>query len=126
MQDFINEILKISTDNFYYLHFIIPFTLTMTILPFGVRILSYFNIYDVPNSRKVHTIPIPSTGGVIIYFCFILTSLIFLPFKDIMPAYIAGSGFLVFIGFRLHLGFFGFLFSSLFNDHISFGFGYHA
>ncbi|MBC8197455.1 MAG: undecaprenyl/decaprenyl-phosphate alpha-N-acetylglucosaminyl 1-phosphate transferase [Candidatus Marinimicrobia bacterium] len=98
MQLLINQLQNISEENFHFFHFLIPFTLTMIVMPIGVKILTFYKIMDIPNSRKVHTDPIPSTGGILIFFCFLLSAILLIPFQSLIPAYIIGSSFLVFIG----------------------------
>ncbi|MAJ44012.1 MAG: hypothetical protein CMF96_04590 [Candidatus Marinimicrobia bacterium] len=99
MQYLINLINSISVQNFYFFHFLIPFTITMMVMPIGVKVLTYYKIMDLPDSRKVHKLAIPSTGGILIFTCFIISLMILLPINGIIPAYLVGTGFLVFIGF---------------------------
>ena len=98
MQLLINQLQNISNENFHFFHFLIPFTLTMIVMPVGVKILTFFKIMDIPNTRKVHKSPIPSTGGILIFFCFLASTMILIPFHSLIPAYLIGSSFLVFIG----------------------------
>lgn len=97
---FLELIQNISKENFYFFHFLIPFTLTMMVMPIGVKLLTYFKIMDQPNHRKVHKLPIPSTGGILIFICFLASLIVLVPIKGSIPAYLVGSGFLVFIGLR--------------------------
>ena len=99
MKYLINLINSISVENLYFFHFLIPFTITMMIMPFGVKILTYYKVMDLPDPRKVHDLPKPSTGGILIFLCFILSVILLIPFNGIIPAYLVGAGFLVLIGF---------------------------
>jgi UDP-GlcNAc:undecaprenyl-phosphate/decaprenyl-phosphate GlcNAc-1-phosphate transferase len=98
MQLLINQLQNISKENFYFFHFLIPFTLTMIVMPLGVKILTFFKIMDIPNIRKIHKNPIPSTGGIIIFLCFLVSIILLIPSHSLIPAYLIGSSFLVFIG----------------------------
>ena len=95
MQLLINQLQIISEKNFHFFHFLIPFTLTMVVMPIGVKILTFYKIMDIPNSRKVHKNPIPSTGGILIFFCFLVSTILLIPFHSLIPAYLIGSSFLV-------------------------------
>tara|TARA_B100001029_G_scaffold45679_1_gene36093 strand:+ start:2178 stop:3788 length:1611 start_codon:yes stop_codon:yes gene_type:complete len=99
MKYLLSLIQSISVENFYFFHFLIPFTITMMVMPIGVKILTYFKIMDLPNPRKVHKLPIPSTGGLLIIICYISSLFFLLPINGIIPAFLVGAGFLAFIGF---------------------------
>ena len=71
----------------------------MMVMPIGVKVLTYFKVMDLPDPRKVHKLPVPSTGGILIFICFIFSLLLLLPINGTIPAYLVGAGFLVFIGF---------------------------
>ena len=65
---------------------------TMSLTPLLQRLALHIGAVDEPDGkRKVHTIPIPRIGGVLILFSFMLTSLLFLPATNEMRAILAGS-----------------------------------
>jgi len=86
---------------------LIPFLLTMLLMPIGIKVLTHFEIMDIPDSRKVHKTPIPSTGGIIFFITFFFSILVFFYFdantsfyhfdKNII-SYFIGVIFLVLIG----------------------------
>ena len=49
---------------------IISFCVILSIIFFinSKKIANIFNLYDIPNERKIHTKPIPLVGGLIILF----------------------------------------------------------
>jgi len=55
------------------------------------RLALHIGAVDLPGARKVHTVPIPRIGGVLIVFSFLLTSLVFVPFTPEVRAVLAGS-----------------------------------
>ena len=65
---------------------------------FGTKLLKDFfikkKIYDYPNQRSSHTKPVPTSGGLIIYFCIITIILILDPY-DKIPALITITGLAV-------------------------------
>ncbi len=66
--------------------------LTMTLTPLLQRLALHIGAVDEPDGkRKVHSIPIPRIGGVLILFSFMLSCLLFLPATNEMRAILAGS-----------------------------------
>lgn len=46
------------------LSFVTAFVVAMLVMPFLIKIITRFKLYDVPDLRKEHTIPVPTMGGV--------------------------------------------------------------
>lgn len=78
--------------------FLIPFTVTLFILPRFARIASELGLVDHPNRRKVHTIAKPLVGGLGMSLGVAFGCLLFLPLSN-MRGYYAGAILLVVIGF---------------------------
>lgn len=66
------------------------FTLIFTgIMTFFVIILSYKkNILDYPKENSLHQKPLPMLGGLVIFFVFFITSLIFRAFDNLLPLFL--------------------------------------
>ena len=68
--------------------FIIAFALT----PVAIKLAKKFNIVDIPNHRKVHTIPTPRMGGIAIYAAFVIgTLMLFVYTREVAALLIAGT-----------------------------------
>ena len=61
--------------------FFINVILVIIATPYLISLLVKLNIVDIPTQRKVHVVPVPWMGGLIIYASLLLT--IFLFIKDI-------------------------------------------
>jgi UDP-N-acetylmuramyl pentapeptide phosphotransferase/UDP-N-acetylglucosamine-1-phosphate transferase len=46
------------------LSFVTAFVMAMLVMPFLIKLITRFKLYDVPNLRKEHTQPVPTMGGV--------------------------------------------------------------
>jgi UDP-GlcNAc:undecaprenyl-phosphate/decaprenyl-phosphate GlcNAc-1-phosphate transferase len=46
------------------LSFVTAFVVTMLLMPLLIRLINYFKLFDVPDTRKEHREPIPTMGGV--------------------------------------------------------------
>ncbi len=77
---------------------IIPFLLTMILMPVGVRFFHYLDMLDHPDTRKVHDRPVASSGGIIFYISFLLSLLYFVEVDTVIKSYLMGVSFLVVIG----------------------------
>ncbi|MBC8213230.1 MAG: undecaprenyl/decaprenyl-phosphate alpha-N-acetylglucosaminyl 1-phosphate transferase [Candidatus Marinimicrobia bacterium] len=88
----------------YLLIILVPFLLTMLMMPIGIKILTHLKVMDLPDHRKVHDQPIPSTGGGIFFISFVLTIIFFFIYQSsieidlTLKAYFVGVTFLVIIG----------------------------
>ncbi len=75
----------------YLLISVFALSLMILLMPLLQRLALHIGAVDLPGSRKVHTVPVPRIGGVLIVFSFLLTSLIFVPFNPEVRAVLAGS-----------------------------------
>jgi len=60
----------------------IAFTITFLAIPVIISVAEGKKLFDVPDARKIHNIPIPSLGGLGIYAGFILSCLVMIPFAN--------------------------------------------
>jgi UDP-GlcNAc:undecaprenyl-phosphate/decaprenyl-phosphate GlcNAc-1-phosphate transferase len=61
----------------------IAFTITFLAIPVIIFVAEKKKLFDVPDaSRKLHTLPIPSLGGLGIFAGFVLSSMIMIPFES--------------------------------------------
>jgi UDP-GlcNAc:undecaprenyl-phosphate/decaprenyl-phosphate GlcNAc-1-phosphate transferase len=60
----------------------IAFTITFLSIPVIVFVAESKKLYDVPDARKIHDIPIASLGGLGIFAGFILSCLVMIPFSQ--------------------------------------------
>ena len=71
---------------------------SMTIVPIMIRIAPRIGMVDLPDPRKVHTIPIPRVGGVGIVIGALIPIMFWLPFDPLITSYIFGSLILLIFG----------------------------
>lgn len=74
------------------------FLLAYLLVPIMKGVAEYFNIYDMPDKRKVHGKPIPKFGGVAIYIAFITVILINFHFSIQLKGVLIGSAVIVAAG----------------------------
>ncbi|HEV7621125.1 MAG TPA: undecaprenyl/decaprenyl-phosphate alpha-N-acetylglucosaminyl 1-phosphate transferase, partial [Flavisolibacter sp.] len=60
----------------------ISFFITYFTIPVIIFLSRYFNIYDLPDERKVHTRPVSSLGGLGIFAGLVMTPLLLVSFKQ--------------------------------------------
>ncbi|MFK5891827.1 MAG: MraY family glycosyltransferase [Pseudomonadota bacterium] len=70
----------------------------MAIVPFMMRIAPHVGMVDLPDPRKVHTVPIPRVGGIGIVIGAIIPILLWLPFEPLITSYIFGCTVLLVFG----------------------------
>lgn len=75
----------------YLLVGVFALSIMILLMPLLQRLALHIGAVDQPDGRKVHTVPIPRIGGVLIVFAFLLTSLVFIPFTPAVRAILAGS-----------------------------------
>lgn len=63
------------------LSIILSFTITFSTLPVIIFLAHYIHLYDYPDERKVHKVPVPALGGLGIFAGIIITSLILISFS---------------------------------------------
>jgi len=76
----------------------IPFLFVLLIIPFVKKIANHIGAMDIPNSRKVHSHPIPRLGGLGIYFGFVLGYVLFGTMSLRMNAILIGSFIIILTG----------------------------
>ena len=79
--------------NFYF-----SFFLTSLILPLAIKIGHACHIMDNPNSRKVHKMPIPRTGGLAIGLGAIIPLILTTQFSPIISGYFLGGTLIILSG----------------------------
>lgn len=87
-----NEIVKI------FLMTLTSFLFVMLVTPFIIRVANHVGALDIPNKRKVHTVPIPRLGGVGIFLGFLLGYMIYGTPSAIMNSVLIGSFIIVLTG----------------------------
>ncbi len=108
------------------------FLLAYLTVPILKGVAEYFNIYDVPDERKLHEKPIPKLGGIAIYISFIAVILINFHFSEQLKGVLIGSTVIVAAGLfddiyglsakiRLGAQILATLILIHFNVHLSFG-----
>ena len=60
---------------------ILAFIITFTAIPVIINVSEIKKLYDLPNARKIHAIPVPSLGGLGIFAGFIISCLLTISFK---------------------------------------------
>tara|TARA_B100000315_G_scaffold256953_1_gene304302 strand:- start:7420 stop:8541 length:1122 start_codon:yes stop_codon:yes gene_type:complete len=93
----IEEFVKFENIQWLYIMFS-SFLLTYLLVPFMKGIAEYFNIYDMPDKRKLHGKPIPKFGGIAIYIAFIAVILINFHFSLQLKGVLLGSVVIVAAG----------------------------
>jgi UDP-N-acetylmuramyl pentapeptide phosphotransferase/UDP-N-acetylglucosamine-1-phosphate transferase len=82
-------LLQIDTNLYAYklvlLSFLSAFVITLITIPPVIALIKKYKLYDVPDARKEHSIPIPTMGGIAIAGGMLFSLLLWFPF-DIQPA----------------------------------------
>ena len=78
--------------------FFINVILVIIATPYLISLLVKLNIVDIPTQRKVHVVPVPRMGGLIIYASLLLTIFLFIKDINAFRPIIVGSFLLVFAG----------------------------
>jgi UDP-GlcNAc:undecaprenyl-phosphate/decaprenyl-phosphate GlcNAc-1-phosphate transferase len=78
------------------------FVITYLAIPVIIEVAELKKLYDVPDERKIHTIPIPSLGGLGIFGGFVLSALVTIPFAQSpeFQFFIAASFVIFFLGIK--------------------------
>ncbi|MBL7731214.1 MAG: undecaprenyl/decaprenyl-phosphate alpha-N-acetylglucosaminyl 1-phosphate transferase [Chitinophagaceae bacterium] len=72
--------LLFSDYKFACLCFITAFVVTLIAIPPIISLIRRFKLYDVPNARKEHTLPIPTMGGIAVVAGLMTSLLLWFPF----------------------------------------------
>src|SRR5690625_3585245 len=75
------------------------FLLTVLATPFVKKIAFKYGMTDLPSARKVHVRPIPTIGGIAIFFSFIIGLLILQPVSAYHFSILIGALIIVLLGF---------------------------
>ena len=59
--------LNLGDYRFALLCFISAFVVTLITIPPIISLVNKYKLYDLPNSRKEHSMPIPTMGGVAVF-----------------------------------------------------------
>ena len=83
----------------YIFAFALVFILTAILMPVFVRLAHKYNFTDKPTERKKHAMPMPLTGGLVMFITFLVGFLIFVIRRDpTMPFLLAGAALIVAVG----------------------------
>ena len=77
---------------------IVPFLFVLVIIPFVKKVAEHVGAMDIPNGRKVHTVPMPRLGGLGIYMGFLLGYILFGEMSLRMNAILIGSIIIIITG----------------------------
>lgn len=78
--------------------FVTAMVISMTIVPIMIRLAPSIGMVDLPDPRKVHTVPIPRVGGIGIVIGAIIPIFFWLPFEPVITAYLFGCLVLLVFG----------------------------
>jgi len=82
----------------YLLIAMMAMAISMAIIPLMMRLAPKVGMIDEPDSRKVHTAPIPRVGGLGIVIGALVPMLLWLPLTDLSISIFLGSSILLFFG----------------------------
>lgn len=71
---------------------------TIVLIPITIKIAERIEKYDMPGRRKVHTIPVPRTGGIAMAVAVFSSMLLWAQDSSFLSAYIIGAGIIVVFG----------------------------
>ncbi len=81
----INHLLQIGLDFFQFkkasFSFITAFIATIISIPPVIGLLNRFKLHDQPNHRKLHAAPVPTMGGIAVFFGLLISCLMWFPFN---------------------------------------------
>ncbi len=72
--------------------------LSLILVPISSRVAFYLGLIDLPNKRKVHSKPVPRSGGLAIAISLFLSILMWLRLTTIVKGFLAGAAIVVFVG----------------------------
>ena len=84
----------------YLTIFLLSVFITISLVPLTARLAVWFKALDEPNPRKVHTQPIPRTGGLAMAIGVLISFGFLSPASNMVRAFILGVTLLVLIAFR--------------------------
>jgi UDP-GlcNAc:undecaprenyl-phosphate GlcNAc-1-phosphate transferase len=77
--------LSFGDYRFALFSFITAFVITLIIIPPIISLINKYKLYDVPNNRKEHSMPIPTMGGVAIFTGMMTALFLWFPFSAEIP-----------------------------------------
>lgn len=73
--------------------------IALLITPFTIKLSAKLNALDQPNKRKIHTLPIPTLGGLAIFISFMCGLIILRPTGEYHIAILCGAFIILLLGF---------------------------
>lgn len=70
---------------FAILCMVTAFVVTLIAIPPIISLIRKYKLYDVPNARKEHSMPIPTMGGIAIFAGMMAALLLWFPFTNALP-----------------------------------------
>ncbi len=77
--------LYFSNYKFALLCFITAFVVTLIAIPPLISLIKKYNLYDNPSVRKIHSVPIPTMGGIAIVTGMMMALFLWFPFSNTVP-----------------------------------------
>ena len=74
--------LHLHDYRFALLCFITAFVITLITIPPIISLIKKYRLYDIPNARKEHSMPIPTMGGIAIIAGMMISLLLWFPFNN--------------------------------------------
>ena len=71
---------------------------TIVLVPITIKISEMIQKYDMPGKRKVHTTPVPRTGGIAMAVAVFSSMLLWAQESSLLSAYVMGAGIIVVFG----------------------------
>lgn len=71
--------LHLQDYKFALLCFVTAFVVTMLSIPIIIKLSKKYSLYDIPNERKEHTLPVPTMGGIAVVAGMLSALLLWLP-----------------------------------------------
>jgi len=82
----------------YLIVALMAMAVSMAIIPIMMRLAPVIGMVDLPDPRKIHSIPVPRVGGVGIVIGALLPLIIWLPFDNLVLSFLIGSFVLLVFG----------------------------
>lgn len=77
--------LYLNNYKFALVCFLTAFVVTLIAIPPVISIIRKFKLYDRPDARKEHTVPIPTMGGIAIIGGMMMALFLWFPFSNVAP-----------------------------------------
>ena len=73
--------------------------ITIALIPITARVAGRIHLFDLPNERKVHSIPVPRVGGIAIAIGALVPLFFWIHLEDLFRWYLIGAGIIILAGF---------------------------